>query len=438
MVATAKRWWVISAVLFMGVCGAGFAGMVWYPSPTASVVTSRDLSFVAPSEVGLSAERLKRLDDGLQAMIDDGKLAGVVTLLARHGKIAFVDVAGVQDIESQRPMSRDSIFRIYSMTKPIVGVAMMMLYEEGQWRLNDPVSQFIPEFAELSVYEGDNPDGSMKLVDANRLMTMRELMTHTAGLSYSLDMRHPVNRLFEDLPVRDPMKPLQVMIDRLSTLPLLVQPGTRYIYSSAVDVQGYLVELLSGQPLGEFLDERIFGPLGMSDTAFFVPPSERDRHALRHAANDDGKLVLNSRGEPFSETPPGPSGGGGLFGTADDYLRFTQMLLNEGEFQGTRLLAPRTVQMMRTNHMSAEATAQMHQTRPGMGFGMDFMVYMDPAAAGEPHMPGAYYWLGIDGTWFWIDPELDLAFVGMIQHQGAAQREVHGLSRNWVYQAVVH
>ena len=422
----------------MGVCGVGFAGMVWQPSPTASVVTSRDFSFVAPSEVGLSAERLKRLDDGLQAMVDDGKLAGVVTLLARHGKIAFVDVAGVQDIESQRPMSRDSIFRIYSMTKPIVGVAMMMLYEEGKWRLNDPVSQFIPEFAALRVYEGDNPDGSMKLVDSNRSMTMRELMTHTAGLSYSLDLRHPVNRLFQDLPVRDPMKPLRVMIDRLSTLPLLAQPGTRFIYSSAVDVQGYLVELLSGQPLGEFLDERIFVPLGMTDTAFFVLPSERDRHALRHTTNDDGKLVINSRGEPFSETPPGPSGGGGLFGTADDYLRFTQMLLNGGEFQGTRLLAPRTVQMMRTNHMSAEATAQMHQTRPGMGFGMDFMVYMDPAAAGEPHMPGAYYWLGIDGTWFWIDPELDLAFVGMIQHQGAAQREVHGLSRNWVYQAIVH
>jgi len=438
MVVTAKRWWVISAVLLMGVCGVGFAGMVWQPSPTASVVTSRDFSFVAPSEVGLSAERLKRLDDGLQAMVDDGKLAGVVTLLARHGKIAFVDVAGVQDIESQRPMSRDSIFRIYSMTKPIVGVAMMMLYEEGKWRLNDPVSQFIPEFAALRVYEGDNPDGSMKLVDSNRSMTMRELMTHTAGLSYSLDLRHPVNRLFQDLPVRDPMKPLRVMIDRLSTLPLLAQPGTRFIYSSAVDVQGYLVELLSGQPLGEFLDERIFVPLGMTDTAFFVLPSERDRHALRHTTNDDGKLVINSRGEPFSETPPGPSGGGGLFGTADDYLRFTQMLLNGGEFQGTRLLAPRTVQMMRTNHMSAEATAQMHQTRPGMGFGMDFMVYMDPAAAGEPHMPGAYYWLGIDGTWFWIDPELDLAFVGMIQHQGAAQREVHGLSRNWVYQAIVH
>ncbi len=438
MAVTAKRWWVISAVLLMGVCGVGFAGMVWQPSPTASVVTSRDFSFVAPSEVGLSAERLKRLDDGLQAMVDDGKLAGVVTLLARHGKIAFVDVAGVQDIESQRPMSRDSIFRIYSMTKPIVGVAMMMLYEEGKWRLNDPVSQFIPEFAALRVYEGDNPDGSMKLVDSNRSMTMRELMTHTAGLSYSLDLRHPVNRLFQDLPVRDPMKPLRVMIDRLSTLPLLAQPGTRFIYSSAVDVQGYLVELLSGQPLGEFLDERIFVPLGMTDTAFFVLPSERDRHALRHTTNDDGKLVINSRGEPFSETPPGPSGGGGLFGTADDYLRFTQMLLNGGEFQGTRLLAPRTVQMMRTNHMSAEATAQMHQTRPGMGFGMDFMVYMDPAAAGEPHMPGAYYWLGIDGTWFWIDPELDLAFVGMIQHQGAAQREVHGLSRNWVYQAIVH
>ncbi len=408
------------------------------PAPSAAEAVARDLETVDPAEVGLSAERLARLDAGMQAMVDDGKLAGVVTMLARHGKIAFVDVAGVQDIESQRPMARDSIFRIFSMTKPIVGVAMMMLYEEGKWRLNDPVARYIPEFADLEVYVEEHADGSLKLEAADHQMTMRELMTHTAGLSYSLDRRHPINRMFIDQQVRDPMLPLQTMIEKLAKLPLLAQPGTRWIYSSAVDVQGYLVEKLSGQPFADFLEERIFDPLGMVDTAFYVPPSNVSRHALRHSADDNGRLVLDSRGEPFSTSPPGPSGGGGLFGTADDYLRFTQMLLNGGELAGRRLLAPRTVEMMRTNHMSAEATANMSPRRRGMGFGMDFMVYMDPAAAGEPHAPGAYYWLGIDGTWFWIDPELDFTFVGMIQHQGAAQREVHGLSRNLAYQAIVH
>ncbi len=405
-------------------------------TPTSTVrAAGTDLETVDPAEVGLSAERLERLDAGMQAMVDEGKLAGVVTLLARHGKVAFVDVAGVQDIESQRPMARDSIFRIFSMTKPITGVAMMMLYEEGKWRLNDPVSRYIPSFAGLKVHTGENADGSMKLEDADHQITMRELMTHTAGLGYVLNPRHPVNQRFMEERVLNPMAPLQAMIDKMANIPLLAQPGTRWIYSSAVDVQGYLVEQLSGQPFAEFLEERVFEPLGMVDTAFHVPPAKVSRHALRHSADDNGKLVLNSRGDPFSTSPSGPSGGGGLFGTGDDYLRFTQMLLNEGELDGRRLLAPRTVEMMRTNHLSAEATGNM---QPGMGFGMDFMVYMDPAAAGEPHAEGAYYWLGIDGTWFWIDPVLDFSFVGMIQHQGRAQREVHGLSRNLVYQAIVH
>ena len=392
------------------------------------------LDTVAPAEVGLSAERLERLDAGLQALVDDGRLAGVVALLARHGRIAFADVAGAQDVESGRPMARDSIFRIFSMTKPVTGVAMMMLYEEGKWRLNDPVSRHVPELAGLQVYAGEDDDGSMRLVDADHEMTMRELMTHTAGLGYVLDPGHPVNRLFLEKRVLNPLEPLSAMIGKLATVPLLAQPGTRWIYSAAVDVQGYLVEKLSGRPFAEFLDERIFEPLGMVDTGFHVPPSEVHRVALRHAAGEDGALVLDSRGDPFTSPPAGPSGGGGLYGTADDYLRFAQMLLDGGALDGVRLLAPRTVEMMRTNHLSAEATARM---RPGMGFGMDFMIYVDPAAAGEPHAPGAYYWLGIDGTWFWIDPVLDFAFVGMIQHQGGSQHEVHGLSRNWVYQAIV-
>jgi len=405
-------------------------------SPSASgQQTAYSLPSADPIEVGLSKERLARLDGMLQAMVDDRELAGVVTLLARHGKVAFVDVAGVQDITSNRPMARDSIFRIFSMTKPITGVAMMMLYEEGRWRLNDPVSRYIPEFEQLKVYAGENDDGSIQQEELDRPITMRELMTHTAGLSYTLDMRHPVNRMFRDQRVLNPREPLQVMIDKMARLPLLTQPGSRWIYSSSVDVQGYLVEKLSGQRFADFLKARIFDPLGMVDTAFYVPPEKISRLALRHSVGVDESLVLDSRGEAFTESPPGPSGGGGLFGTADDYLRFTQMLLNGGELNGVRLLAPRTVEMMRTNHMSAEATSNM---RPGMGFGMDFMIYMDPAAAGEPNSSGSYYWLGIDGTWFWIDPALDLTFVGMIQHQGRAQARVHGLSRNLVYQAIVN
>ena len=401
----------------------------------AAVAGDADLAEVDPVTVGLSAERLARLDAGLQGLVDDGKIAGVVALLARHGKIAFTDVAGVQDIESARPMARDSIFRIFSMTKPITGVAMMMLYEEGKWRLNDPVERYIPEFADLKVYAGETPDGSMVLEDPDHPITMRELMTHTAGLGYVLNPRHPVNQIFLEQRVLNPTEELQVMIDKLAGIPLLEQPGRRWIYSVAVDVRGYLVEKLSGQPFEQFLQERIFDPLGMVDTKFYVPASNVDRIALRHTNDDGGNLGLDSRGDPFTSNPAGPSGGGGLFGTADDYIRFAQMLLNGGEFDGHRLLAPRTVEMIRTNHMSADATENM---RAGMGFGMDVMIYMDPAAAGEPHGAGTYYWLGIDGTWFWIDPVHDLIFVGMLQHQGPNQQFTHGLSRNWVYQSLMN
>ena len=405
------------------------------PGDVAGAVGEADLATVDPAAVGLSAERLERLDDGLQGLVDDGKIAGVVALLARHGKIVFTDVAGVQNVDTGSPMGRDSIFRIFSMTKPITGVAMMMLYEEGKWRLNDPVERYIPEFADLKVHVGENSDGSMRLEDPDHPITMRELMTHTAGLGYVLNPRHPVNQLFLEQRVLNPTEELQVMIDKLAGIPLLEQPGQRWIYSVAVDVRGYLVEQLSGVPFEQFLQDRIFDPLGMVDTKFYVPESNVDRIALRHRIDEGGDLALDSRGDPFTSNPAGPSGGGGLFGTADDYLRFAQMLLNGGEFDGHRLLSPRTVEMMRTNHMSAQATENM---RAGMGFGMDVMIYMDPAAAGEPHGAGSYYWLGIDGTWFWIDPVHDLVFVGMLQHQGPNQGLTHGLSRNWVYQSIVH
>ena len=393
----------------------------------------RDLAVVDPAEVGIDAERLERLDAGMQAMVDEGKLAGIVTILARHGKVAFVDTVGVKNVDTGDPLTRDSIFGIRSMTKPIIGTAMMMLYEEGKWRLNDRVSRYIPEFADLKVYGGENADGTPTLEDLDGPIRMRHLMTHTAGLGYTIDPRHAVNRMFIEKRVLDPAAPLQTMIDKMTSVPLLAQPGTRYAYSSAIDVQGYLVEKLSGQPLGEFLQQRIFEPLGMVDTAFYVPEEKVDRVASAHTVQD-GTLVLQGDNEPRTTPPVGPSGGGGLYGTADDYLRFAQMMLNGGELNGVRLLAPRAVEMMRTNHMSDEA---LRTRGPGQGWGLGFSVIMDAAAAGEPYGEGSYFWVGIQGTWFWIDPVNDLTFVGMIQHTGRAIQEVQGLSRNLVYQAIV-
>ena len=404
-------------------------------APAAAERTAaRDLETVDPSAVGVSAKRLERLAAGMQGMVDGGKLAGVVTLMARGGKLVHVHVAGVQDVESGAPMERDSIFRIYSMTKPITGVALMMLYEEGKWRLNDPVSRFIPGFADLQVHDGDRANGEPRLVDAERPMTMAELMSHSGGLGYGLGTANHVDRLYREQRVLNADESLQAMIDKLSNLPLLAQPGTRWYYSIGVDVQGYLVEKLSGQPFAEFLQERIFDPLGMVDTAFYVPEEKLDRVALIYGEGDDGGLERFDMGPTRTGMPAGPSGGGGLWGTADDYLRFTQMLLNGGELDGVRLLAPRTVEMMATNFLSPEALATM---RPGQGFGLDFATVHDPAAAGEPYAKGTYYWGGAAGTWFWIDPQTDLTFVGMIQHRGTAVREVQGISRNLVYQAVV-
>lgn len=393
---------------------------------------ARDLGPADPAAVGLSAARLERLDAGMQRMVDEGKLAGVVTMLARNGKVAFVDSVGVQDVESGAPLAADSIFLIYSMTKPVTAAALMMLYEEGKWQIDDPVSDFIPEFADLRVHAGEYADGSPVLEAAARSMTMRELLTHSGGLDYGFD-DHPVARAYREKRVLDADAPLQDMIDKLSRLPLRSQPGVAWHYSVAVDVQGYLVEKLSGQPFDEFLLDRIFEPLGMVDTGFFVPAGDLDRAARIHQDADGGGLELADN-EVRTLPPAGPSGGGGLYSTAGDYLRFMQMLLNGGELGGARLLSPRSVEIMRTNHLLPGPLS----TRPaGRGFSFGFEVVTDAAAAGEVYADGTYRWGGAAGTWFWIDPVTDLAFVGMIQHRGRAAGEVQALSRNLVYQALV-
>jgi CubicO group peptidase (beta-lactamase class C family) len=405
------------------------------PARVAVGERHRDLATAAPESVGVSSERLRRIDAAMKGAVDGKQTAGVVTLLARHGKVVHFNAVGQKDIRKPDPVQKDSIFRIYSMTKPVTGVAMMMLYEEGKWRLEDPVSRHVPELAKLQVYAGQNADGTPKLEPARRPMTMRELMTHTGGLGYTLNQNDPVHRMFIQANVLNSRAPLQAMIDGLAKLPLLAQPGTRWAYSAAVDVQGYIVGKLSGMPFEEFLRTRLFEPLGMKDTAFYVPKEKLPRLALVHTEPPGGGLAVDENRPDPTVVPAGPSGGGGLYSTAMDYARFTEMLLSGGRFGGVQLLAPRTVEMMRTNHVNPEALKTM---AAGTGWGMDFSVVMDAAAAGEPYSNGSYHWYGIAGTWFWIDPVEDFAFIGMLQNQNLrVSREIHALSRSLVYQAIV-
>ena len=407
------------------------------PAAARTADNGRDLAKATPESVGVSSERLRRLDAGLKRFVDDGRLAGVTSLLARHGKIVNANSFGKKSLSASEPMQRDTIFRIYSMTKPITGVAMMMLFEEGKWRLDDPVSRYIPEFAKLQVHTGENADGTAKLEDARRSMTMRELLTHSAGLGYVLNQASAVDRQIIKEQTLNAAAPLQTMIDRLAKTPLMAQPGTRWYYSIGVDVQGYLVEKMSGQSFADFLKTRLFDPLGMKDTAFYVPKEKLGRLARLHRDGPDGKSTP-PEGNPDESTvvPLGPSGGGGLYSTPDDYLRFAQMLLNGGEFGGKQYLSPRTVQMLRTNHLQADA---LKTVRVGTGWGLGPRVVIDAAAAGESVSDGSFDWYGIGGTWFWIDPVMDVTFVGMIQHwNGRTTGEIQGLSRNLVYQALTN
>ena len=437
-VRSKRRFVSMFLVAFVAAGGAVAAGG---SGAAGAAESDRDLKAAKPESVGIDAKRLDRLESGMRAFVDDSRLAGVVTLVARHGKTAHLNAAGVKNVATGEPLDTDSIFRIYSMTKPVTGVAMMILHEEGKWRLDDPISKYIPEFADLKVYAGDGSEGEGEelVVEAPASpMTMRHVMTHAGGLSYGFGP-HPVDQRYQAVDIFDLEQPLQVMIDKLGETPLLVHPGTQWIYSISVDVQGYLVEKLSGQQLADFFRDRIFEPLGMPDTGFYVPEEKIDRLATIHAVDEDGKLqpspqMFGLLGTDATEPPILPLGGAGLFSTAEDYARFAQMLANDGELNGVRILAPRTVEMMRTSHLSPEAEATM---TPGLGFGMDFAVVLDSAAAGEPSREGSYYWSGAAGTWFWIDPATDLVFVGMIQHQGEAIGDIQGLSRNLIYQAIV-
>jgi CubicO group peptidase (beta-lactamase class C family) len=402
-----------------------------------------DLPSASAESEGMSTERLTHLNSGMKELVDQGRLAGSVTMVARHGKVVEFDAAGKRDIASNAPMQKDSIFRIYSMSKPITGVAMMMLFEEGKWQLNDPVAKYIPEFAKLKVY-GTDANNNVVMKDPVHPVTMRELMSHSGGFTYGYFSNTAVDKLQLEADLLNPNNTLDEFIKRVAKLPLNAQPGTEWHYSISVDIQGYIVQKLSGMPFEEYLEKRIFKPLGMVDTGFYVPKEKLNRFAEFYTYDKDGKLqavgVKEGLNHDFAAKPVLSSGGGGLVSTAADYMRFCQMLLNGGQLDGVRLLSPLTVELMHTNVLPPNIPT----LAPGAGFGLDFAVYTDPVAAGGYFGKGSYFWGGAAGTWFWIDPVNDLIVLGMIQQAagtGAVATgtvpDVRGLSRAWVYQAVI-
>jgi len=430
---------LIKSIRPMNLCVLLLGGALALQSAWAA---KSDLPRAKPEQVGMSSQRLESLTDGMKAVVDSGRLSGVVTLVARHGKVVHLQATGKRDIAANAPMQTDSIFRIYSMTKPVAGVAMMMLFEQGKWQLNDPVAKFIPEFANLKVYSGADAAGKPILKDQAHPMTMRELMSHTAGFTYGVFSNTPVDAMQREADVLNVDITLDEMIKRVAKLPLNAQPGSEWHYSISVDIQGYIVQKLSGMPFEDFLEQRIFKPLGMVDTGFYVPEAKLQRFAELYVYDKQGRLVVEKAGfnHDFSKKPALASGGGGLVSTAADYLRFCQMLLNGGQLNGVRLLSPKTVELMRTNMLPADMKIMM----PGSQFGLDFAVVNDPVAAGGYMGKGSYYWLGAAGTWFWIDPVNDLIVIGMIQQMsgagaaaGATVPDVRGLSRTLTYQAIV-
>ena len=379
-----------------------------------------------PEDVGMSTSRLKRIAPVMQRWVDDGKIPCALTMIAREGRLVHLEKFGTQDVATAKPVEFDTIFRIYSMTKPITSIAVMMLYEEGHFQLGTPVSELIPAFKDMQVYI----EGGEAIVDAEPEMTIKHLLTHTSGLIYGGDWEHPINDRYKaaDFYGGD----LANMAQELGNIPLLHHPGAAWNYGMSTDVLGYLVEVVSGMPFEEFLKTRILNPLGMHDTAFSVPDEKADRYAtLYEPAEDGGIQVLENA--PVASGPLSffHSGGAGLLSTAADYLRFCQMLLNDGELDGVRLLGTKTVELIRMNHISDD---WQPLERTGCGFGLGFAVVTNVADTHNLGSLGTYSWGGLASTTFWIDPVEDL--IGILMTQLIGDSPFHAQFRVLTYQAI--
>ena len=396
---------VVSSGFFLAACLSAFAA---------------ELPQSLPEDVGVSSERLARVSQVGQDMVDASEVAGIIIQVARNGQIIHTDVMGTRGADDPRPLAEDHLFRIYSMTKPITAVAAMMLYEEGKFHLYDQVSKFIPELKDLKVLK----DG--RYVPAEQHMTMHHLLTHTAGFSYGFSEDNPIDLAYREAALFE-SRNLDEFAERLAELPLKFEPGERWHYSVAVDITGLVVQRLSGMGFDEFLRSRIFEPLDMPDTFFNVPEGKRDRFLPNHTWDAEANAM-----KTLEEPAPVPgyfetelfSGGGGLVSTTRDYMRFSEMLRNGGELNGVRLLSPKTVDFLRRDHLSATSrllreggpdALQLRSAARGMGFGLGFGIVTDSASAGVLSSEGEYYWGGAAGTAFWIDPVEELVVIAMIQ-----------------------
>lgn len=394
-----------------------------------------------PEAVGMSSERLQRLDRVMQGYVDRDEVAGVVTLVARHGKVVHFSALGERNVESGSPMTHDSIFRIASMTKPIVSTALMMLYEEGYFQLRDPIAKWLPEFADMQVAVPSPPQerlmGRYKTIPAASPITVQQLLTHTAGLSNSYrGITQP--EFLEMSAERKRHDTVADMLQRLAQLPLNFHPGEHWEYGRATDVVGRLVEVMSGQTLDAFLRERIFVPLGMPDTHFYLPQSKLDRFAALYRPNAAGKIELAEAATIESRFVAEPhvyfSGAGGLVSTARDYFRFHQMMLNGGELEGTRIVSRKTVELMTANHTGDKG---IWLTGPGYGFGLGYAVVTDLGPSGTPRSEGSFFWSGAYGTIFWVDPSEEVIGILLQQLRPYTHLNVRPDLATMTYQAIV-
>ncbi len=393
-------------------------------------MTEPPLPLVTPQEVGLSSARLARLSAVMSAEVQRGRVPGAVALIARRGRIAFFESFGQRDPASAAPMTPDSIFRIYSMTKPITSVAAMMLWEEGKFLLSDPIVKYLPELADLKVAIGHG--GMFERVPLERDITIQDLLRHTSGFTYEFRGPGAVQKMYAAAKIARRAQSNAEQVATLGRLPLLHQPGTRWEYGRSTDVIGRLIEVLSGQTLREFFEQRIFTPLGMVDTAFHVP--ERYHSRLAEAWPTDPDTGLAVRLLEVRDAPKFESGGGGLVSTAGDYARFLQMLLDLGKFDGQRFLSRKTLELMTADHLGP-VTGAPDLLLPGHGFGLGFAVRLHTGIAHVPGTIGQYFWGGLAGTTFWVDPAEQLFAVLLIQAPG--QRDYYRtLFRALVYSAV--
>ncbi|MED5386273.1 MAG: serine hydrolase domain-containing protein, partial [Pseudomonadota bacterium] len=420
-----------------------FISLFWLTITSAQ----SELTFVDPEEVGFSSEQLGKIESYFQGRVDRGEIAGIVTLVARDGKIAHLSAVGYQNVEQRVPMETDSLFRIYSMTKPIASTALMMLYQDGLFQLNDPLSKFIPEFADLRVLI--DPSGPLdETVAMEREPTIQDVLRHTAGFSHGLG-RSEYDDLFVGTGIFRPETSLEEMMTALSKVPLMNQPGSSYRYSIGPDIALRLVEIISGMAADDYLEQRVFDPLGMDDTGYVVTSDNAGRLSPIHWMKDGELVAINSEnGSPFggvlvedwsvnNYTMNHEYKGGsiGLVSTAEDYWRFAQAMLNGGELGSERIIGRKTVEYMAQNHL----TPQQHQTfSPALGFGLGFATIEIPSGVSYTTSEGNFYWAGAAATNFWIDPTENIVVVSMTQHMGvrgtgALRGELHSL----VYGALI-